>query len=99
MSTSEKILIDSEAFRTASDLLQEGITEFEPFGDGYIGDIRELLSTSDSEFISAIDDTLNTMEDTKAPELINNLKTFHRYLNQVLDEMIELDAVLVKKEG
>ncbi len=99
MTTSEKILIDPEALRNAGCLLQDGINQFEPFAEGYIGEIRELLSSSESEFVRAIDDTLNTMEDTKAPELINDLKTFHRSLNQVLDELILLDSAMVKPGG
>lgn len=68
--------------------LSKAISVFEPYSKNFIDNTKESFSGFNSDFISKLEETLDNMRDTKAPQLVKDLNTFMQLVTQA-KEMFE----------
>lgn len=72
--------------------LDKAISTFEPYSKNFIKNTTESLDGFNSDFISEFKKTLDNMRDTKAPQLVEDLKSFKELVSQVKDAFETTDG-------
>lgn len=91
------IKIEVDDLKTDLERLQGAIKDFEPYSQDFIRNTVDRFEGFNSDFISKIKDTLNNMTDTKAPELLKKVQSFHDVALSVVEELENLDLGIAEK--
>lgn len=88
---SEKIELDVAALKTQLDKLNKAINEFEPYSKEFLKSAINQFDQFNSDFISEIEKTLDSMGDTKAPELAKAVKEYSKLIQETVDGFSNID--------
>jgi hypothetical protein len=75
-------------------VLENAITDFKPYSEGFTKSCLSDLEGLNSDFIEAVKETLMSMADTKAPKLIEQLDNFKLGGVSIIHQFQETDEYL-----
>lgn len=83
--------LDLSGLEVESEKLAKAIKVFEPYSKNFIQNTMNIFDGFNSDFISELKKTLDNMRDTKAPELVKDLKSFQRLAEDAQKEFQSQD--------
>jgi len=94
--------IDFDDMEDELEKLSKAISVFEPYSKNFISNTKESFHGFNSDFISELEEALDNMRDTKAPQLVKNLKAFEENVRNLLEDFQDVDHKIgntMKKKG
>ncbi len=89
--------IEIRALREQLKKLNSAIDTFEPYSKDFIKNTQDSLEGFNSDFVSEVKWTLDSMSDTKAPELIKDLKSYSQMVEKAVEAFDEVDQAYAKE--
>lgn len=93
----QELLVNFDEMREQVRKFDKNLTIFEPYGDKFLGAAKTHLDSSNTEFTKEIKETITTMCDTKAKDLVTELREYSEHIKGMLDSYEATDQMYTGK--
>ncbi len=93
----ERITINDEAFQNGIQEMDRAIEAFRPYSTQFFEQTQSELMEMRSDFTQEMNEVLNNMRDTKAPELLKSLNQYQKNVKFVYAAYAEKDEQMAKE--